>query len=83
MTIKEKKPSLIKLCMRNDKNKIIPEGDITRMRKCPACGGRNYSVSAPLQNHRVVRNGKVVKRFTGRYDAGNFSCDDCGYEVSI
>jgi len=57
--------------------------DITRMKKCPACGSRNYSVSAPLQNHRIVRNGHVVKRFTGRYDAGNFTCDDCGYDVSI
>jgi len=80
----KKKLSLIHRCMRNNENKIRPDcDDITRMKKCPECGSRNYTVSAPLQNCRIIRNGKVVKRFTGRYDAGNFSCDDCGYEVSV
>lgn len=57
--------------------------DPTKYRKCPECNGRNYSISAPLENCWTVRNGKTINKRKGRYDAGGFWCDDCGYEQTL
>lgn len=54
----------------------------TRRKKCPKCGSRDYSISAPIENYKEFKDGKLVGFKRGRYDAGSFNCKKCGYEDS-
>ncbi len=56
--------------------------DISRLRKCPKCGSRNYETSLPISNWKKFKDGRLINWRKERYDAGSFDCSDCNFHAT-